>query len=98
ENFYVKYPESSIIRAHLATLYSSKGENQKAQELYKNMEISDKDYYYNIVQLFINSDVLSSKTIPELQDIKIKADKLPTKHWSALIDYFIAARNGNIDL
>jgi hypothetical protein len=98
ENFYVKYPESSIIRAHLATLYSSKGENQKAQELYKNMEISDKDYYYNIVQLFINSDVLSSKTIPELQDIKIKAEKLPTKHWSALIDYFIAARNGNIDL
>lgn len=98
ENFYVNYPESSILRSHLATLYSAKGEEQKAQEMYKNMEISDKDYYYNIVQLFINSGVLSSKTINELQEIKTKAEKLPTRHWATLIDYFIAARNGNIDL
>ena len=97
ENFYGKHTESSLLRSHLATLYSTKGEEQKSQEMYKNIEISDKDYHYNTVLLFSNTDILGTKTITELQELKEKAKELPTKQWAALIDYFIAARNSNVD-
>lgn len=92
KNLYQKYPNSSLLRLFMATLYEKRGEPQRAKELYENIAATDKDYYYNTIRMMDDTDVMNSKTIADLEKISeqaLKNDRLYIHH---LIDFFIASR------
>src|SRR5690554_7349143 len=60
-----------------ASLYEKKGEAQRAKELFENIAITDKEYYYNTIRMIDDTNVLTSKPITELE--KIRDASLGTK-------------------
>lgn len=92
KKLYQKYPNSSMLRMIMATIFDTKGESQRAKELYENIAATDKDYYYNIIRTIDDSNVLESKSIAELEKIRDEAVGTERMYIYHLVDFFIAAR------
>src|SRR5690554_2778978 len=92
KKLYQKYPNSSMLRMIMATIFDTKGESQRAKELYENIAATDKDYYYNIIQTLDDSNVLESKSIAELEKIRDEAVGTERMYIFYMVDFFIAAR------
>ena len=92
KKLYQKYPNSSMLRMMTASLYEKKGEAQRAKELFENIAITDKEYYYNTIRMIDDTNVLTSKPITELE--KIRDASLGTKRMYIyyLMDFLIASR------
>lgn len=92
KKLYQKYPNSSMLRMFMASLFEKKGESQRAKELYENIAATDKEYYYNTIRMIDDSDVMNSKTIADLEKISEQALKTDHLYIHHLIDFFIASR------
>lgn len=89
------YPNSSIVKTRLAEFYAYKEDVAKVNEIIKNMELQDPDYYYTIATKAQDTDWLGSTSIAELEKYREKAKKLATPVLSILYDFLINARNSN---
>lgn len=92
KKLYQKYPNSSMLRVLMATLYSKKGESQQSKELYENIAATDKDYYLNTIRMLSDNDVMSTKTITELEKIRDQALEANHLYVHYLVDFYIASR------
>lgn len=91
-----KYPNSSIVKTHLASYYTLKDESAKVDEINKNIEVQDPDYYYTILNKAQDSDWIKAANIVELEKMRDKAKLLPSSIYGYLFDFLINARNSNI--
>lgn len=67
QDFAVEYPKSSIIRKMMMIIYSAQGDVTSYNELKKNMELDDPDYYLPIVLKIRDSSELGRMTLEELK-------------------------------
>ncbi|WP_308993363.1 DUF3857 domain-containing protein [Mariniflexile litorale] len=65
--FYTKYPKSSLIRKILIQAYLFEGDNTSFNELKKNIELDDPDYYLPLVYKIIEFSDLNRMTVAELK-------------------------------
>ncbi|MGL2966071.1 transglutaminase domain-containing protein [Flavobacterium sp. XGLA_31] len=92
-----QYPNSSMIKIRLAKYYNFKDDNQKLDEVKKNIEVQDPDYYFTLVNKAQDSDWISSVSIAELEKYRDRAKKLNSPMVGLLYDFFINARNSNME-
>ena len=82
------YPKSSLVRHLLILCYQLEGDYTTSQELRKNMELDDKDYYLAILYVFQDQSRLSRMDIQELEDF--------LKRLADATDQYILKESANI--
>ncbi|MCL6294875.1 DUF3857 domain-containing protein [Jejuia spongiicola] len=65
--YIIKYPKSSLIRKMLMLIYSSEGDTTSYNELKKNLELDDPNYYLPLVLKVIDFRELNRMSISELE-------------------------------
>ncbi|MFN8325202.1 MAG: transglutaminase domain-containing protein [Flavobacteriaceae bacterium] len=96
EELDAKYPNSSMIKTRLADYYAKKGDNAKVNEINKNIEINDPDYFYTLATKAQDSDWLRETNIVEIEKYKERAKKLESPTIGLLYEFLINARNSKI--
>jgi hypothetical protein len=97
EGLIEKYPNSSMLKTRMMLYHYANNEGQLAEELAKNLEVSDEDYYFNIITKFEDGDFTRNANINELEKQRSKAKKMRSQYIVKMYDYLIAARNSDID-
>ncbi|NJM80556.1 MAG: hypothetical protein HC854_14800 [Flavobacterium sp.] len=97
EGLDIKYPKSSIISKYFANYYAMEGNSQKIEELHKNIENNDKDYYYTTLIKMEDDSWLEKAQISELEEYYIKSQKYPEKYYSLLFELIIKSRKSDIE-
>lgn len=95
ERLVAKYPNSSLLKIKQINLASGRGDSQQVSELTKNLEISDPDYFYNIVKKIKDSDWVKNAKITEIEDYRNKSKLLLNPQFSILYDFILASRNAD---
>jgi hypothetical protein len=95
EELDAKYPNSSLIKTRLADYYSKKGET-KVNEINKNIEINDPDYFYTLATKAQDSDWIRETNIVEIEKYKERAQKLESPTIGLLYEFLLNARNSKI--
>ncbi|RKS02492.1 transglutaminase domain-containing protein [Flavobacterium sp. 102] len=90
------YPNSSIVKTRISQYYSYKDDTAKVNEIVKNLELQDPEYYYTIATKAIDSEWLKSASIAELEKMRDNAKKLTSPVFGYLFDFLINARNSNV--
>ncbi len=98
EDLIKKYPKSSLIQVLLMTNYSNKKETQKVEEISKNMEVNDENYYYNILNKIQDQDWMKSANIVELEKYRDKAHTIKSDMITILYDFVLASRKADVNL
>lgn len=98
EELDTKYPNSSIVKTRLAEYYAYKDDSAKVNEIIKNIEVQDPDYYYTIATKAQDSDWLKTTSIAELEKMRDRAKNLTSPIFGLLYDFLLDARNSNIEL
>ncbi len=65
--YMLKYPKSSLLRKMLMLVYSSEGDTTSYNELKKNLELDDPNYYLPLVLKVINFRELNRMSMSELE-------------------------------
>lgn len=91
-----KYPNSSLIKVNLANYYALKGDEAKSQEISKNIDIQDPDYYYNVLVKIQDQDWMRAASIEEIEKLRDKSKNYQTASIMDLLDFMIATRNNNL--
>lgn len=91
-----EYPNSSLIKNRLAIYYKVKEDFAKVNEISKNLEIQDPNYYFTIAAKAIDQEWLKTANITELESFRDKAKQLKSPIFGILFDFLINARNSNI--
>ena len=97
EKLVVKYPKSSLIQVMQMTNFSSKKEEQKVEEIAKNMEINDENYYYTVLKKVQDQDWLKSANIVELEKFRDKAKAIKSDMILILYDFILASRKSDLN-
>lgn len=98
ENLDRQYPNSSLIKIKFSQYYVFKNEGFKSQEIVKNIEIKDPEYYNNILNKIQDTDWLKTANITELEALHDKLSQYPESYLKTLMEFVIAGRNTNIKL
>lgn len=93
-----KYPKSSLIQVMQMINYSSKNEVQKIEEISKNMEVNDEDYFYIVLNKFQDQEWLKSANILELEKYSEKTQRLQSNVVNIMFDFILASRKSDINL
>lgn len=92
----VKYPNSSFVKMNLANYFAFKGDNAKSNEITKNIDIQDPNYYFNVLSKIEDDNWVRAASIEQLEKLRDISKEYPTKIITNLLDFMIAARNGNV--
>lgn len=92
----VKYPNSSLLKVNLANYFSLKSDTAKSQEIIKNIDIQDPDYYYNVMMKIQDEDWVRAASVEQIEKLRDKSKSYPSTIISTLLDFMIAARNSNL--
>ncbi|RWW98856.1 transglutaminase domain-containing protein [Flavobacterium cerinum] len=98
EGLIAKYPNSSLLNVKLIGYYNGMEDVQKSEEIRKNIELNDEDYYYSIIYKFQDEGWLGKANISELEKYREKSKKLHSNLYALLYEYMILIRNSDIDL
>lgn len=96
ESLDLKYPNSSFIKINLANYFTLKGDEAKTQEIIKNLDLQDPNYYYNVLSKIEDDDWMRAASIEQIEKLRDVSKSYPTKTISNLLDFMIAARNSNV--
>ncbi|MEC4003777.1 transglutaminase domain-containing protein [Flavobacterium sp. SUN052] len=98
EELIKKYPKSSLIQVMQMTNYSSKKETQKVEEIAKNMEVNDENYYYNILNKIQDQDWMRTSNIVDLEKYREKTTLIKSDMITILFDFILASRKSDVNL
>ncbi|WP_395062299.1 transglutaminase domain-containing protein [Flavobacterium sp.] len=98
EELVKKYPKSSMIQVMQMTNYSNKKETQKVEEIAKNLEINDENYYYNILNKIQDTNWMKTANIVDLEKYRDKAQTIKSDMVTILYDFILASRKSDINL
>jgi hypothetical protein len=97
EGLDVLYPKSSFISKLFIGYYTLDDEAQKTQEIIKNMEIYDKDYFLVTLNKLQDSEWLKTAQISELEQYRDKSKKYKSAYVAKMFDFIIASRKSDMD-
>jgi hypothetical protein len=93
-----KYPNSSFIGSYFLRYYNLVGdEDQKKQEIIKNIEKNDIDYYYVSVAKIIDSKWMQNASIADLELYRDRSKKYKQRFCELMFDFMIASKKEDID-
>ncbi|MFG6687502.1 DUF3857 domain-containing protein [Mariniflexile sp. HNIBRBA6329] len=96
--FYDKYPKSSLIRKMLIQAYSVEGDATSFNELKKNMELDDPDYYLPLVYKVIDFSELNRMTLTELKSFLEKfKNSVDNKVLAHMSDFVYNSRKEDLE-
>jgi thioredoxin-like negative regulator of GroEL len=98
EELIKKYPKSSLIQVMQITNYSNKKESQKVEEIAKNMEVNDENYYYNILNKIQDQDWMRTSNIVDLEKYREKTSLIKSDMITILFDFILASRKSDVNL
>ena len=91
-----KYPKSSFFKLLKITSLAFKNDaSSEIEELKENIKNDDPDYYYSLAMIFYDQEKLKNYNNDEILNFKKNADKLKSKFYPKLFDFYIASRQGN---
>ncbi|MES2573580.1 MAG: transglutaminase domain-containing protein [Bacteroidota bacterium] len=92
-----KYPKSSLIGNYFLRYYDLVGdEQQKKQEIIKNIEKNDADYYYSTFSKILDGQWLKNSSISELEEYKNRSKKYKQRFYELMFSFMIASKKGDI--
>ncbi|MCO6175831.1 hypothetical protein NHF50_12330 [Flavobacterium sp. NRK F10] len=97
EGLDTKYPKSSLIARYMIGYYSMDDNYDKIEELNKNIENNDEDYYYTVLLKMKDGNWLKEAQIKDLESYAEKSKKYISKTYSLLFQFMVASRQSNID-
>jgi hypothetical protein len=97
EGLDILYPKSSFVSKMFLNYYNMDNELQKGQEVIKNMESNDKDYYLVTVNKLQDKDWLKAAQISELEEYSEKSKTYKSTYISKMYDFMIASRKSDMD-
>jgi hypothetical protein len=92
-----QYPKSSLIGRYMTSYYSMDNNNDKIQEINKNIENNDPDYFYAVLLKMQDRTWLKEAQLKELENYADKTKKYLSKTYSLLFQFMIASRQSNVD-
>ena len=93
-----KYPKSSLINNYFIKYYNILGdESQKIDEISKNLETNDPEYYLNSLSKLLDSEWLKTTQISELERYRDVSKKYKQRYVELMFDFMIKSRQGNIN-
>ena len=92
-----KFPKSSLISKYFIRYYAMDEEQTKVEEIEKNIENNDKEYYYATLLKIKDRSWLKDAPIKELEEYSKKSKKHISKYYSLMLDFMIASRLSNLD-
>lgn len=98
EGLDAKYPNSSFIASYFLRYYDMIGdEDQKKQEIIKNIERNDIDYYYATFFKMLDTKWFQNATITELETYRNRSKKYKQRFCELMFDFIIASKKEDID-
>ncbi|WP_170141401.1 transglutaminase domain-containing protein [Flavobacterium aquicola] len=98
EGLDVKYPNSSFIASYFLRYYDLVGdEAQKKQEIVKNIEKNDIDYYYATFSKILDSKWLQNSSIADLEIYKNRSKKYKQRFCELMFDFMIASKKEDVE-
>lgn len=91
-----QYPQSSMLNILNVAYNNNVEETQKSQEILKNIEINDPDYYYNVITKVSDSEFLKSSSMEELQKVRDLSAKTKAIVFTDIIDLMTQLRKSNL--
>ncbi len=93
-----KYPNSSFIATYFLRYYDLVGdEDQRKQEIIKNIEKNDLDYYYIAFVKLLDSKWLQNTSITELEQYRNRSKKYKQRFYELMFDFIIASKKEDVD-
>ncbi len=97
EPYLEKYPKSSLLRALLVNVYTFEEDYTSIEELNKNIELDDPNYYYPILLKVTDYEQLGRMTLVELEDfLKLLKKTIDLEMIQITADFMYNARQENI--
>ncbi|MCZ8146002.1 transglutaminase domain-containing protein [Flavobacterium sp.] len=91
------YPKSSLIQVMQIANLNNRDENQKSEEVAKNIEVNDEGYYYNFLMKVQDSDWLRSTSIIELEKFREKLKSVKSEAINTVFDFILASRKSDLN-
>lgn len=98
EGLDVKYPNSTFIQEMFKVYYSLDDNSQKVEEISKNIESIDKDYFGVVFEKMKDQEWLRNAEIKELEEYSKKSEKFLSTYSKIMFDFIIASRKSDKDL
>ncbi|MBF4471269.1 MULTISPECIES: DUF3857 domain-containing protein [Flavobacterium] len=93
-----KYPNSSFIASYFLRYYDLAGdEEQKKQEIIKNIEKNDIDYYYVNFMKILDGKWLQNSSIAELEAYRDRSKKYKQRFCELMFDFLIASKKEDVE-
>lgn len=91
------YPKSSLIQVMQIANLNNRDEDQKSEEVAKNIEVNDEGYYYNFLMKVQDSDWLRSTSIIELEKFREKLKSVKSEAINTVFDFILASRKSDLN-
>ncbi|MDQ1100238.1 DUF3857 domain-containing protein [Chryseobacterium sp. SORGH_AS_1048] len=91
------YPKSSVVQGLLASYYTNIDDKEKINEVFKNVEINDSEYFVVPIMKIGDSEKFNHMSIQELEKYRDILKKTKAKPMASFFDMAIALRNRNMD-
>lgn len=93
-----KYSNSSFIASYFLRYYDLVGdEEQKKQEIIKNIEKNDIDYYYVTFMKILDGKWLQNSSIAELETYRDRSKKYKQRFCELMFDFLIASKKEDVE-
>lgn len=91
------YPNSSLIKIRLIDYYTAKDELNKIEEIFKNLEFQDPDYFFSKAAKMRDSEWLKTASIAEIEELRTKICAFPSKLLCEMMDFITIGRSGKLN-
>lgn len=93
-----KYPNSSFIATYFLRYYELVGdEQQKRQEIIKNIEKNDPDYYYATFSKILDGKWLQNSSVTELEKYRDRSKKYKQRFCELMFSFMIASKKEDVN-
>lgn len=91
------YPKASLVQGLLSSYYTNLDDKEKINEVFKNIELNDAEYFLVPVLKMTNSDGFQDMSIQDLEKNRDILLKTKAKALGGFFDMMIALRNRDMD-
>lgn len=91
------YPKSSLLQGLLVSYYTNVEDKEKINEVFKNIEINDSEYFFVPLLKIMDGEKLQSMSIQELEKYRDILNRTKAKPIAGFFDVIIAMRNRDMD-
>ncbi|GAA4166098.1 DUF3857 domain-containing protein [Chryseobacterium ginsenosidimutans] len=91
------YPKASLVQGLLTAYYTNLDDKEKINEVFKNIEINDSEYFLVPLLKMMDGEKFQSMSIPELEKYRDILNKTKAKAIGGFFDVVISMRNRDME-